>query len=77
MSTASDRLRAKLELAIPAVRAASERIWTSSSVRELYPVWLATMHGVVRSAVPLMETAVRAPRSSRRMTLSPSGWSRT
>jgi hypothetical protein len=57
MSTASDRLRAKLELAIPAVRAASEQIWTSSSVRELYPVWLATMHGVVRSAVPLMETA--------------------
>jgi len=57
MSTASGRLRAKLELAIPAVRGASERIWTSPSIRELYPVWLATMHGIVRSAVPLMETA--------------------
>jgi hypothetical protein len=55
--TPSERLRAKLELAIPPVRAASERIWTSPSVRELYPIWLATMHGIVRSAVPLMETA--------------------
>jgi hypothetical protein len=55
--SASKRLRAKLEFAIPAVRAASERIWTSPSVRELYPVWLATMHGIVRSAVPLMEAA--------------------
>src|SRR5262249_44599579 len=54
---ASERPRAELELAIPAVRQASERIWTSPSVRELYPVWLATMHGIVRSAVPLMDTA--------------------
>jgi hypothetical protein len=55
--TASSRLRAKLELAIPAVRASSERIWTSPFVRDLYPVYLATMHGIVRSAVPLMEAA--------------------
>ena len=32
----------------------------SPHVRELYPVYLATMHGVVRSAVPLMEAAHRS-----------------
>jgi len=59
--SASARLQAKLALALPAVRAASERIWQSPSLRELYPVYLATMHGIVRSAVPLMEAgAARA-----------------
>jgi Iron-containing redox enzyme len=58
MSGASSRLRAKLELAYPAVQATAGRIWGSPHVRELYPVYLATMHGVVRSAVPLMEAAL-------------------
>ena len=55
--TPSSRLRAKLGLAYPAVQATAGRIWSSPRVRELYPVYLATMHGVVRSAVPLMEAA--------------------
>ena len=56
-TTASEHLREQLELAIPEVRASSERIWTSPSIRELYPVWLAAMHGIARSAAPLMEVA--------------------
>jgi hypothetical protein len=60
--SASARLEAKLELAMPAVRAASERIWQSAALRELYPAYLATMHGIVRSAVPLMETAAARAR---------------
>jgi hypothetical protein len=56
--SASARLRAKLELAYPAVQATAGRIWSSPHVRELYPAYLATMHGVVRSAVPLMEAAL-------------------
>jgi hypothetical protein len=60
--TASERLRAKLELAVPAVIASTERIWSSPRVRELYPVYLATMHGIVRSAVPLIEAAAERAR---------------
>src|SRR3954470_8959828 len=60
--SASARLQAKLELAMPAVRAASERVWQSPSLRELYPAYLATMHGIVRSAVPLMEAAAARAR---------------
>ena len=56
--TVGERLQMKLELANPAVLAASERIWSSPHVRDLYPVYLATMHGVVRSAVPLIEAAL-------------------
>ena len=44
----------------PAVQATSERIWRTPHVRELYPVYLTTMHGVVRSAVPLIEAAIDA-----------------
>jgi len=63
MTTASERLRVKLELAAPAVEAAAGRIWGSPRVRELYPAWLATMHGVVRTAVPLMEAALERARA--------------
>jgi hypothetical protein len=55
--TASERLRAKLELAYPALRQSAERIWRSPDLRERYPAYLATMHGIVRSAVPLLEAA--------------------
>jgi len=61
--TAGERLQAKLELGYPAVRESSERIWLSPFVAELYPVYLATMHGVVRSAVPLMEAALDRARA--------------
>jgi hypothetical protein len=55
--SASGRLRLKLELAYPALRASSERIWCSPRLDELYPVYLRTMHGIVRSATPLLLAA--------------------
>jgi hypothetical protein len=52
------RIRAKLDLAYPVFNAYAQRIWNSCFVRELYPIYLRTMHMVVRSAVPLMQAAV-------------------
>lgn len=51
-------MQSKLELAYPAFRVHAERLWTSSFVRRLYPIYLSTMHMVVRAAVPLMRAAV-------------------
>jgi hypothetical protein len=58
VDTPSERLSAKLDLAYPVLSAHAERIWSSPSIRELYPVYLGTMHMIVRSAVPLMECAL-------------------
>ena len=54
MSGAAGRLAAKLELAAPVYAAAAARLWASDRVRELYPVYLATMHMVARASVPLL-----------------------
>jgi hypothetical protein len=62
MSTASERLRGKLDLAYPLLRVTAEKIWSGPRVRELYPVYLATMHGIVRSAVPLIDAAAERAR---------------
>jgi len=56
-STASSRLRTKVDFAYPVLRASSEAVWTSPHVRELYPIYLVMVHGIVRSATPLMEAA--------------------
>jgi hypothetical protein len=61
--SASQRLRSKLELAYPAVAAASSRLWGDERVRELYPMYLTIWHGIVRSAVPLLEAAADRARS--------------
>jgi hypothetical protein len=55
--TASARLRMKLDIAYPALRASSERIWCSPQIAQLYPRYLRTMHGIVRSATALLEAA--------------------
>jgi hypothetical protein len=55
--SASQRLRAKLDMAYPAVARASSGIWGDERVRELYPAYLTIWHGIVRSAVPLIEAA--------------------
>lgn len=55
--SASLRLRAKLDLAHPALAAASSRVWSDERVREIYPLYLTIWHGVVRSAVALIEAA--------------------
>jgi hypothetical protein len=57
METASQRLRAKLDAAVPVFAAMAERLWTSPRVREIYPVYLATMHMIARASVPLMQAA--------------------
>lgn len=59
----SERLRAKLDLAYPALRVHAERIWSSPAVRDLYPAYLRTMHAVVRAAVPLMTAALERARA--------------
>ncbi|MFO7562371.1 MAG: hypothetical protein R6X02_06985 [Enhygromyxa sp.] len=62
INTAGQRLHAKLELAAPTFVAAAERLWTNPRVREIYPVYLATMHMIVRAAVPLMQAACERAR---------------
>ncbi|HLT39987.1 MAG TPA: hypothetical protein VK034_27090 [Enhygromyxa sp.] len=62
MHTAGHRLRAKLEFTAPVVVAAAERLWTNPRVREIYPVYLTTMHMIARAAVPLMQAACERAR---------------
>ena len=61
-STPGSRLAAKIDLAYPALAQASQRLWASPRVAEIYPAYLVTMHGVVRSATPLMEAALEQAR---------------
>jgi hypothetical protein len=62
INTAGQRLRAKLEFAAPAFFAAAERLWTNPRVREIYPIYLATMHMIVRAGVPLLQAACERAR---------------
>jgi hypothetical protein len=62
LTTPGARICAKLDLAYPTFLAYARCIWSSPFVRQLYPVYLRTMHMVVRSAVPLMEAAVEQAR---------------
>lgn len=57
-STASERLRAKLDLAQPALQQEAQRLWAVPEPRETYPLYLEQMHMVVRSGVSLMSTAM-------------------
>lgn len=56
--TASRRLQAKLDLAVPALNAAAEPVWLGPDAARLYPVYLARLHEVARGAVPLMRRAL-------------------
>ena len=58
MDTPSRRLDAKLQLAYPELLAHARQLWSSPFIRELYPAYLGTMHMIVRSAVPLMTSAL-------------------
>jgi hypothetical protein len=53
----SQRLRTKIGFWLPELTAAGRRFVDHPRVRDLYPEYLATMHGIVRASVPLMETA--------------------
>jgi hypothetical protein len=54
-SSASDRLRLKVGLGIPALVSAGTRLIAHPRVRELYPEYLFASHCVIRASVPLME----------------------
>src|SRR3954451_475136 len=56
--TTSERLRRKLSFALPAYGDVAWRIWDSPQVASLYQEDLWTMHSIVRSSVPLMESAI-------------------
>jgi Iron-containing redox enzyme len=53
----SERLRAKIELVLPDLIAASRRLILDPRIADLYPEYLFTVHCVIRASVPLMETA--------------------
>jgi hypothetical protein len=53
----SERLRGKIELFLPYLRAASRRFVDDSRLSELYPEYLFAAHCVLRASVPLMEVA--------------------
>jgi len=57
LATPSGRLCAKLDLVFHDFKDRSRQIWEHPDVRQLYPVYLRTMHMVVRAAVPLMRAA--------------------
>ncbi len=57
--TAAGLIRSALWLSVPPVQAAATALWTTPGLRERYPAYLGTMHGLIRASVPLMETAVR------------------
>lgn len=59
MSGAAFRLRTTFDQATPALRVAAAQIWRRSGLRDRYPEYLRTMHGVIRASVPLMELAAR------------------
>lgn len=53
------RLRGKIALVAPVLRAAGRRFSTHPGLRALYPEYLSASHCVVRASVPLMEAALR------------------
>jgi hypothetical protein len=55
----SARLRAKLELVLPMLLAASRRFLEHPQIKELYPAYLRMSHWIIRASVPLMETSLR------------------
>jgi pyrroloquinoline quinone (PQQ) biosynthesis protein C len=60
MPSHSARLRAKIDLALPAMRATTRRLWCSPDLAVLYPRYLVLMHTLIRATVPLMEAALGA-----------------
>ena len=56
--SASLRLQAKLELVRGALNEAASPVWLGPAGAELYPHYLAALHGVAVGAVPLMQRAL-------------------
>ncbi len=62
--TASVRLRASLDLLLPAMSQVGTRLWTHDDLATLYPRYLVAVHTMIRASVPLMEEALRVTRDS-------------
>jgi hypothetical protein len=62
IATESTRLRGKIELVLPELVGASERLMRDPRIAALYPEYLFTVHCIIRASVPLMETAQRRSR---------------
>lgn len=58
MISHSARLRAKIELGLPAFHHVTRHLWSSPGLRARYPEYLVLMHTVIRATVPLMEVAL-------------------
>jgi hypothetical protein len=63
-TAASERIRARIELLIPALVRAGDRLIEHPRVRELYPEYLFMSHSVIRASVPLMEAALAKARTT-------------
>jgi hypothetical protein len=61
----SERVGRKIELLLPALVEAGDRLIAHPRVRELYPEYLFTSHCVIRASVPLMEAALARARETR------------
>ena len=61
--TPSARLMAKLDFVHPSFAAFARKLWHGPDPRAVYPIYLRTMHTIVRSAVPLMEAALAEARA--------------
>jgi hypothetical protein len=59
----SDRLRLKIGLALPELRAALHGITSHPRVADLYPEYLVTLHGMLRATGPMMQAALRRARA--------------
>jgi heme oxygenase-like protein len=62
MTSHSARLRAKIELVLPAFHGTSRRLWNSPDLKALYPRYLCLMHTVIRATVPLMDVTLERAR---------------
>jgi Iron-containing redox enzyme len=57
VASESERLRRKIELALPELIGASRRLVDDPRIADLYPEYLFTLHCIIRASVPLMEAA--------------------
>jgi Iron-containing redox enzyme len=61
-TSASARLRRKVEVAATPFAVAAETLMRHPRIRELWPRYLVSTHTIIRTTVPLMETAVARAR---------------
>ena len=66
----SQRLKSKLDLVLPSLMKEANTIWRHQHLIHLYPIYLETMHMVVRSAVPLMDAAITSAKKIPKDSLS-------